>query len=360
MEARRDLVERPYFSICVPQYNRTSFFIEACRSLAGQTFRDFEVCISDDCSTDGRESELLAYLEGSGLSFVYRKQEKNTRYDGNLRAGIGLARGRYCFLLGNDDGLATPDVLRQIHDEIERLGPAAVAITNYEDFATGKPYRRVQRTGIVGSGPAAAVAEYRNFSFVSGILLDREQAQAFATTAWDGSEMYQMYIGCRIIAAGGPILGLAMTAVRFSIQVPGLAVDSYATRPRLRPCPIVARRLPLTVMGGLVVDAVRPFLRPASAAPTIERIFQQILLFTYPFWIIEHRKVQSWKYALGVCLGMAPRYLFEKVGIGTMRRARLSLLYSLSSVAGLLTPVWIFDLLRARLYQLAKSSFRNA
>src|SRR4051812_15316998 len=101
----------PFFSICIPQYNRTSFLIEACRSLSVQTFRDFEVCISDDCSTDGREAELGAFLQQSGMTFVYRKQERNSRYDGNLRAAIGLACGRYCFLLGNDDALASTETL---------------------------------------------------------------------------------------------------------------------------------------------------------------------------------------------------------------------------------------------------------
>ena len=53
MEFRNQLIESPYFSVCVPQHNRTSFLLEALRVLAGQQFRDFEVCIADDWSTDG-------------------------------------------------------------------------------------------------------------------------------------------------------------------------------------------------------------------------------------------------------------------------------------------------------------------
>ena len=52
----------PFFSICIPQYNRTSFVIEALRALAGQSFKNFEVCVSDDCSSDGRQSELQQAL----------------------------------------------------------------------------------------------------------------------------------------------------------------------------------------------------------------------------------------------------------------------------------------------------------
>ena len=112
-------------------------------------------------------------------------------------------------------------------------------------------------------------------------------------------------------------------------------------------------------MGGLVADAIRPYLEKSKGEQAVERIFWQILLFTYPFWIIEHRKVQSWKYAVGVCLGMKPRNLLEKAPLGWMRRLRLSVLYGLASVAGLLTPLWLFDLLQSRLYEQAKSSFRN-
>lgn len=249
MEVRRDLVDQPYFSICVPQYNRTSFLIEACRSLAGQTFRNFEVCISDDCSTDGREDQLLAFLDGSGLSFVYRKQEKNTRYDGNLRASISLARGCYCFLLGNDDSLATPTVLEDLRVEMEKQEPPAVVITNYEDFDSGNPYRRFRKTGIVGSGAEVAATCYREFSFVSGVVLHRPRAQAHITAKWDGSEMYQMYIGCRLIAEGGALLAVETICIRKGIRIPGEEVDSYARKPRLHPCPIVERPLPLGKTG---------------------------------------------------------------------------------------------------------------
>src|SRR5262249_44138276 len=91
-ELAHDSMDRvPFFSVCIPQYNRTSFLIATCRSLAVQTFRAFEVCISDDCSTDGRERELLDFLQSSGLSFVYYKRPTNGRYDANLRSSIELA-----------------------------------------------------------------------------------------------------------------------------------------------------------------------------------------------------------------------------------------------------------------------------
>jgi glycosyltransferase involved in cell wall biosynthesis len=345
----------PYFSVCIPQHNRTDFLLKVCDSLAEQTFRDFEVCISDDCSTDGRKQELLDHLERLGIRSRYLWQETNLRYDGNLRAAIGLATGKYCLLLGNDDALATPGTLARLHRAIEEAGEVGVVITNFEDYETGRNTNRIKETGLVGSGPAVAAASFRNFAFVSGVVIDRQRAQHHATTRWDGSEMYQMYIGCRIIAEGGPLLGLDWSAVRKDVRVEGVEVDSYAQRPRLRPCPIQERKLTLVELGRLVVDAIAPYLPERDLGRVAERVLFQIFVFTYPFWLLEYRRVQSWRYALGIALGMRPRNTLEGVPVAGARRVRLGAVFGLTSLIALATPARVFDALQPVLYRVAKS-----
>ena len=325
--------------------------------LAQQTYRDFEVCISDDCSTDGRQKELVAFLKTSGLSFVYMRQEKNTKYDSNLRASIALAGGQYCFLLGNDDCLALPETLEKLHNEVQLYGPVSVVITNYEDFATGKAYRRVRKSGIVGAGPEVAASSYRNFSFVSGILLETAKAKQHATGKWDGSEMYQMFIGCRMIAEGGILLGLERVTVRKDIQIHGEIVDSYALKPRVKPCPIVERRHTFHLIGRLVADAIQPYSEPSERERFWVKILLQLLLFTYPFWIVRYRQVQSWRYAVGICLGMRPRNTFDGMRMNFLRRTWLSGLYITVSLIGLSVPTRLFDALRGVSYVVAKIAF---
>lgn len=354
MEVRRTLVDRPVFSICIPQYNRTSFLIEACRFLAAQTFTAFEVCISDDRSTDGREGELLAYLQRAGLSFVYARQAANRRYDGNLRSSIALARGEFCFLLGNDDALAHPTTLQELYAQVQRFARPGVVITNYEDAKTAVRFQRVRQTGIAGRGPQAAVSSFRNFSFLGGIVLDRAKAQHYATDRWDGSEMYQMYLGCRIIASGAPLLTIDQVTVRQGIRVPGEEVDSYASPPRLQPCPIVERTLPMVQIARLVADAIAPFVDPTEQQRSVELIARQLFMFTYPFWIVEYRRVQSRRYALGVCLGMRPRNVLDGLPLAWTRRARLATVYALTSLGGLTVPMALFDRFQRRLYGIAK------
>ena len=344
----------PFFSICIPQYNRTEFLLEALRTVVSQRFRDFQVCISDDHSPDGRQEEIVAALKGSDVSYKFHIQEENRRYDGNLRGAIGLADGHYCFLLGNDDALLDDNALGRFHDLIEEYGPCGAAISNFQDYRTGVRVNRVQSTGNKGFGPEVAARHFRNFSFVSGVMLDRHAAQAFATDRWDGSEMYQTFIGCSIIASGKPLLEIAEPLVRKDISFPNLSVDNYATRPRLRSCPIVERTIPLVKFARLTSDAIRPYVSSVEQKRHNERILRQLLMFTYPFWLFEYRRVQSWRYAVGIALGMRPKRIASGIDLTRPHSLLIQFYYGAATLVGLLAPLWLLKYFRPLLYRLAK------
>jgi glycosyltransferase involved in cell wall biosynthesis len=348
-----------FFSICIPQYNRTSFLIEALRTINGQTFRDFEVCIADDRSTDGRSHEIIEYLQESGLSFVYQQNAENLRYDGNLRAAIGLASGVYCLLMGNDDALAGPNVLARLRELLVQHPNVGLLVPNFADFGGARVTRRVRATGVSGRGVDIATSRFRNLSFVSGLVLRAALAKAHATDKWDGSEMYQMYLGSRIVAEGHELLELDEAVVLKDIIVKGESVDSYAHRPRLSSSAIIERRLPLVQLGRLVEDAIRP--HAGRRAPVLAaKIFLQVLMFPYPFWIIEYRRVQSWRFAAGICLGMRPRALLAGVRFKPLHKAFLCGVYFFITCVGLLTPTAVFDYCKPLLYAISKSLFQRS
>lgn len=352
-------IENPFFSICIPQFNRTSFLIEACKVLASQTYKNFEVCISDDKSNDGRQEQLIDYLKSSGLSFIYQRQEINLRYDGNIRASIALATGKYCFLHGNDDCLTSENTLQELYAEIAKNNFLGVIIPNFQDWTTGEITRRIRTTQTYPAGVETASTHFRNVAFVTGVILDRLKAQEFTTDKWDGSEMYQMYLMARIIASGSELLELEMSVARKDIQIPGESVDSYAKIEKLNPCPIVERKLPMVLIGQVVSDAVLPYLDKYNNDKVIASIFLQLYLFTYPFWIIEYRKVQSWNYALGICLGIHPKNTFEDVNFKFSFKLKLYLFYILTCLIGLVIPVNLFSKLKPTFFMLSKSFSLN-
>jgi hypothetical protein len=345
----------PFFSVCIPQYNRTDFLLEALRRLACQTAQNFEVCISDDCSPDGRYAEIVAALKASGRPFRYERQTKNLRYDGNTRAAIDMSRGRFCYLMGNDDCPATDDEFENLQRDIENAGNVGAVISNFKEIPTGNVVRRMPRTGSLGAGPKVAASNFRNYSFVTGVVLDGERARALTTSRWDGSEMYQMYLGSRIVAEGKQLLSLARVSVLKDIQIPGQQIDSYAARPRLDPCPIIERKHTFHLLAPLVIDAITPYTNAAELPALREYVISQVLAFTYPFWIFEHRKLQSWNYAAGICLGMRVRNIVRPGELDLVRAGRVHALYALVTAAGLLAPVEIFTRAKPTLHRLAKS-----
>jgi glycosyltransferase involved in cell wall biosynthesis len=349
-------IPRPFFSVCVPQFNRTTHLRQALEVLARQTYQDFEVCVSDDCSTDGRSQELEAFLERMGIRYKYRLQERNVRYDANLRTAIDMAVGRYCLLMGNDDCLADEHSLERLHSAIAKTENTGVVIVNYSECGDGRVYRRVSRDGPVGSGPAVAVGMFRDLSFVSGIVLRTDRAQAHSTAAWDGSEMYQMFLGCRIVAEGYQLVELRDILIHKDIMIAGEEVDSYVRKPRLRLSSIREMRIPLVEMGRLVHDAIGPYCG-AWGSRAARKIFLQILFFTYPFWLVEYRRVQSWRFAAGISLGMRPRNLLPESGVSGSDKFVIRFCYCFMTFVSLLVPTGLFGSLRQQLYVLAKSSF---
>ena len=345
---------KPFFSVCIPQYNRTEFLIRSIESFRSQQFRDFELCISDDCSTDGKQRLLRDYLKESGLVFVYARTKQRLRYDGNLRNAIALSSGRYLLLMGNDDELNGPSTLQLLHDELERFGPVAAAVTNYREVGSNRVDRRIVQTGLLGQGPSVAARTFRSYSFVSGAVFRGDGARQAATDALDGSEMYQMYLGTRLVAEGGRYLGIDRVCVNKDIEIPGCMVDSYQLKLRLRPCPIVERHLPMGRLLEVVAAGLEPYHAGADREKNLICAARQLYGFTYPFWIIEYRRVQSWRYALGVLLALRPTVTAERLALSRASAFRLWLMYIASGAVALMLPIRLFDFLRPRLYALAK------
>ena len=230
--------------------------------------------------------------------------------------------------------------LAHLRNAIDAHPRVAVVLTNFEDYATGVVTRRVNRTAIAGAGPATAAGAFRRFSFVSGVLLDRTSAQRVATERWDGSEMYQMFVGCRLIAEGGALLEVDQVTVRKDLQLAGEAVDSYATQDRTPARGIPAQCIPLVQTARLVLDAVVPYVR-GRRLPLVYSILIQYFGFLYPYWLLEYRRVQSWRYAAGVARAMGPRYSLRDAELSILERLSATVTYAVATVVGFAVPLWL-------------------
>lgn len=109
--------KKPFFSIVIPTYNRAHKLHFALHCLSRQSFRDFEVIVSDNCSTDNTK-EVIESIKDKRIRYV--KNPKPTVYAKNLQNAIDRAQGSYLFLHSDDDLLPDKNALRQIARAVKK------------------------------------------------------------------------------------------------------------------------------------------------------------------------------------------------------------------------------------------------
>ncbi len=92
--------DAPLLSVIVPCYNYGRYIREALQSIRSQTFRDCEIIVVDDGSTDLQTIQVLKGLRREGLR-VLRQEHSGPAQA--LNRGISLATGRYICCLSSDD-----------------------------------------------------------------------------------------------------------------------------------------------------------------------------------------------------------------------------------------------------------------
>lgn len=344
-----------FLSVAIPQYNRRRYLERNLESLFMQTFPDFEILVSDDNSPDDSNDIIPELLQQSGRTFQYYAQSTNLGYDGNVRFCLSHARGRYVMLLGNDDALVRSSTLREIADALAQLDYPEVAITNYEDWQTQKLSRRAYSTCIFGSGPGTAVRYFRSFSFVSGLIYDSAQAAKHDTPKWDRSIYYQIYLACRIIASGGRMAGLNISAIRDHIRLDGeLVPETYRNRYKNAGWTSKAKHTGLDSVARVVVDAVLPYMAERNRSAAITSIWKQLLLITYPYWILEYRRLANWSWGIAVARDLWPRRRLAEYELKARDRVRLWSIYLAATAAALTIPPGLFTSIRHRLAEFVR------
>lgn len=91
----------PTVSVIVPAYNVASYVGATLESALSQTFRDFEVIVVDDGSTDETGTIVAAFAERDDRVRVVR--QPNAGLSSARNAALRVARGSYIALLDGDD-----------------------------------------------------------------------------------------------------------------------------------------------------------------------------------------------------------------------------------------------------------------
>ena len=124
----------PSVSVVIATYNRADLLPETIESVLTQTFRDFELIVVDDGSTDNTQEVLKSY--GDRLRFL---RQENRGPSAARNFGVSHARASWISIQDSDD-ICAPDHLETLYRCVEKKPDVGMVFANgaYIDDPGGK------------------------------------------------------------------------------------------------------------------------------------------------------------------------------------------------------------------------------
>ncbi len=214
--------DNPILSICIPTYNRADYLQEAMESVLcqvdGKSARDLiEIVVSDNASEDNTAAVVESLRGKTEIPIVYYRSDRNQGYDINILKVVELSRGRYCWLLGDDDRI-TPGGVYQMLEEVTTHRSVDVFLCERENFDINFS-NRFRFSPIIKSERAATfnfkkekIADYLKrvkklpgiFSFISSLAFRRDKWMEVADKErYIGSRYLHIYMFMAVLWSGG-------------------------------------------------------------------------------------------------------------------------------------------------------------
>lgn len=125
-------------TVLVMTYNHCSFVAQALDSaLEQQTSFEYEILVSEDCSTDGTRELVVDYQRRYPQTIRLLLSEKNIRSNAIVVRGIRAARGEYIALLDGDDYWTSPRKLQKQADFLDSHPACAICFHNARTVKEG-------------------------------------------------------------------------------------------------------------------------------------------------------------------------------------------------------------------------------
>jgi glycosyltransferase involved in cell wall biosynthesis len=121
------LITNPTLSVVFTSYNHEEYLQQAIESILGQTFRDFELIIVDDCSTDGSRLILESYRDIREIS-LYLLESNTGSYVKASHYGALKAKGKY-LLFAQCDDYSEPNQFSRLMEAIRNHQDAGVVFS---------------------------------------------------------------------------------------------------------------------------------------------------------------------------------------------------------------------------------------
>ena len=93
-------MENGLVSVIMPSWNTGKFIAESIQSVINQTYKNWELIIVDDCSTDNTDEIVGKFID---IRIKYLKNEKNSGAALTRNRALREAKGEWIAFLDSDD-----------------------------------------------------------------------------------------------------------------------------------------------------------------------------------------------------------------------------------------------------------------
>ncbi len=128
------LIEKDYplISVIITTYNVEMYIEQAIKSVLNQTYKNLEIIIVDDCSSDNTQEIISKYEKNNNI--IFKKLDQRTGggccYTSNI--GLSMAKGEYICFLDGDDYIHN-NMIQKLFNEINSKNLDLVVCNYYED-----------------------------------------------------------------------------------------------------------------------------------------------------------------------------------------------------------------------------------
>lgn len=163
----------PTISIIIPTYNRCDLLPYTLDSVLAQTYRDLEVIVMDNASTDETPALMAAY-QSRDSRIRYIRNSSNVGLVQNYNLGLHHATGTFVNFLDSDDTFEPAKLAKQVRYLLDHPQIDAVSTRFYNIDLHG---RRLNQTWMLPKGDLLPTVLYRYFAVVGTLLMRIEFAR---------------------------------------------------------------------------------------------------------------------------------------------------------------------------------------
>ena len=186
---------QPLVSVIMPSFNAEKYVSESIESVVNQTYTNWELLITDDCSTD-RTPPLCNLLVQTRPRIDFVVAKKHSGIAGTRNQCLARAKGRFVAFFDNDDLWIARKAEKQVSFMLENghaFVYSAYELMNEDGTSKGKTiktagvisYNKYLRNTIIGSGT---------------IMLDTQQTGSLHMP--DNATSDDMALWCKILKDG--------------------------------------------------------------------------------------------------------------------------------------------------------------